>query len=334
MVFILPLIPLAIGLFTVAAGGTGVVAGASGMADESKAKEIVEDAKSCYESADAIIKYVREQTQDSAAQYGEFKLNAQQNTIGRLLDLRERIGQTCSYQDLAFLEGFEGAKPQQFKEYQSIRLDAIFTAEQGLISDDFVGDIADKLAKIAAQKGTLALVGLFGHASTGMAISGLSGAAAHSAALAWLGGGALAAGGGGMALGHIVLGGINIGASLLVGGFVLAAKGDRAIKEALEIQSKTNIAINEIDIEQKFQKKLQDRIFELRSLAERINNKAIDILDELELKPFDLERDTAKFKQLALLIKWLAAIMNAQILDANGNLNLEVEILMANYSDF
>jgi hypothetical protein len=236
MVFILPLIPIAIGLFTVAAGGTGVVAGASGMADESKAKEIVEDAKSRYESAVAIIKYVREQTQDSAAQYGEFKLTAQQNTIGRFLDLRERIGQTCSYQDLAFLESFEGSKPQQFKEYQSIRLDAIFTAKQGLILDEFVGDIADKLAKIAAHKGTLALVGLFGHASTGIAISGLSGAAANSAALAWLGGGALAAGGGGMALGHIVLGGINIGASLLVGGFVLAVKGDRAIKEALEIQ--------------------------------------------------------------------------------------------------
>jgi hypothetical protein len=41
MVFILPLIPLAIGLFTVAAGGTGVLAGAGGMADESKAKELL-----------------------------------------------------------------------------------------------------------------------------------------------------------------------------------------------------------------------------------------------------------------------------------------------------
>ncbi|MEH2953931.1 hypothetical protein VV089_13235 [Candidatus Merdisoma sp. JLR.KK011] len=42
----------------------------------------------------------------------------------------------------------------------------------------------------------------FGTASTGTAISALSGAAATNAALAWLGGGALAAGGGGMAAGH------------------------------------------------------------------------------------------------------------------------------------
>ena len=45
----------------------------------------------------------------------------------------------------------------------------------------------------------------FGTASTGTAISALSGAAAQSAALAWLGGGALTAGGGGMAAGHALL---------------------------------------------------------------------------------------------------------------------------------
>lgn len=45
----------------------------------------------------------------------------------------------------------------------------------------------------------------FGTASTGTAISALSGAAASNAALAWLGGGALAAGGGGMAAGNALL---------------------------------------------------------------------------------------------------------------------------------
>ncbi len=45
----------------------------------------------------------------------------------------------------------------------------------------------------------------FGVASTGTAISTLSGAAATNAALAWLGGGALAAGGGGMAAGEAFL---------------------------------------------------------------------------------------------------------------------------------
>ena len=45
----------------------------------------------------------------------------------------------------------------------------------------------------------------FGTASTGVAISTLSGAAAESAALGWLGGGALTAGGGAMAAGNALL---------------------------------------------------------------------------------------------------------------------------------
>lgn len=59
-----------------------------------------------------------------------------------------------------------------------------------------------------AALGPTAAMGIattFGVASTGTAISALSGAAATNAALAWLGGGALAAGGGGMAAGQALL---------------------------------------------------------------------------------------------------------------------------------
>ncbi len=56
--------------------------------------------------------------------------------------------------------------------------------------------------------GAWSLVTLIGSASTGTAISGLSGAAATNATLAWFGGGALTAGGAGMAGGMTVLGGI------------------------------------------------------------------------------------------------------------------------------
>lgn len=56
---------------------------------------------------------------------------------------------------------------------------------------------------------TTSAVMAFGAASTGTAISSLSGAAATNATLAWLGGGSLAAGGGGMAAGTAVLGTIT-----------------------------------------------------------------------------------------------------------------------------
>ena len=66
----------------------------------------------------------------------------------------------------------------------------------------------------------------FGVASTGTAISSLSGAAATNAALAWLGGGALATGGGGMAAGEALLalagpiGWSIAGVSLAIGGII------------------------------------------------------------------------------------------------------------------
>lgn len=67
-----------------------------------------------------------------------------------------------------------------------------------------VGSIAGGTMAVGAWS----LVTLFGSASTGAAISSLSGVAATNATLAWFGGGAVAAGGAGMAGGMTVLGGL------------------------------------------------------------------------------------------------------------------------------
>ena len=83
----------------------------------------------------------------------------------------------------------------------------------------------------------------FGVASTGTAVSALSGAAAANAALAWLGGGALAAGGGGMAAGEAFLAlmgpiGLAIaGFSIIAGGFLFwKNKNDKKCLEDLLIR--------------------------------------------------------------------------------------------------
>ena len=63
---------------------------------------------------------------------------------------------------------------------------------------------------VGGQTAAMSIATTFGTASIGTAISTLSGAAATNAATAWLGGGALAAGGGGMATGSLVLGAIPV----------------------------------------------------------------------------------------------------------------------------
>lgn len=85
--------------------------------------------------------------------------------------------------------------------------------------------------------GAFGAVGTFAAASTGTAIASLGGAAATNATLAWLGGGALAAGGGGMAVGTAVLGGIVAGPALAIFGCVVGANASAKLDQA-----KSNLA--------------------------------------------------------------------------------------------
>ncbi|MGY1777749.1 helix-turn-helix domain-containing protein [Geodermatophilus sp. SYSU D00804] len=76
----------------------------------------------------------------------------------------------------------------------------------------------------------------WGTASTGVAISGLSGVAASNAALALLGGGTLAAGGAGIAGGSALLTGLVAGPAVLLalGGVVWAARRNRQQRQELK----------------------------------------------------------------------------------------------------
>lgn len=96
----------------------------------------------------------------------------------------------------------------------------------------------------------------FGTASTGTAISALSGAAAESAALAWLGGGALTAGGGGMAAGEAFLAmagpiGWGVAGVTLLASIVLFAnkkmKLEKEKKEEIESVLKNTEQLKETD---------------------------------------------------------------------------------------
>jgi transcriptional regulator with XRE-family HTH domain len=90
----------------------------------------------------------------------------------------------------------------------------------------------------ATAYGTFVAAASFGTASTGAAISGLSGAAATNAALALLGGGTLATGGAGVAGGVAVLIGIAAApmALLLVGGLAIARRRNRRQRQELADQ--------------------------------------------------------------------------------------------------
>lgn len=123
-----------------------------------------------------------------------------------------------------------------------------------------------------AALGSWTLVSLFGAASTGTAISTLSGATAYNATLAWFGGGAIAAGGGGMAAGAMTL--IDI-----TGISILLYCSYKSHSKANEITSQTELLITEIDKLQdknkyleNFERSIHKEIFLVKEKFEKIKN--------------------------------------------------------------
>lgn len=99
------------------------------------------------------------------------------------------------------------------------------------------GAVIGSVLGAVAQGGTTAAIIAYGKASTGARIAGLRGAAKTKAALAALGGGAKAVGGGGVALGTLALNAATLGVGTLVEGIAMAYAGSLAKKEADKAQS-------------------------------------------------------------------------------------------------
>ena len=93
------------------------------------------------------------------------------------------------------------------------------------------------LAGGSAAAGAWALVTTFGSASTGTAISSLSGIASYNATMAWFGGGSLAVGGGGMAAGLTTLRVIAIAPAVLFSTYSTYKQADKIDAEHIKLLS-------------------------------------------------------------------------------------------------
>lgn len=147
-------------------------------------------------------------------------------------DFKESLDQIKDFQKAVEYE----SSPKKFAE---------MTDETGRTAK-IVASTTTTGAAIAALGPTAAMsiATVVGTASTGTAISALSGAAATNAALAWLGGGAVAAGGAGVAVGSLVLGlfgpiGLAIAGLGTVRGIVSARITNKAKHDKIKSQIDT-----------------------------------------------------------------------------------------------
>ena len=171
---------------------------------------------------------------------------------------------------------------------------------------------------VAALAPTVAIsfVTTFGTASTGTAISALSGAAATNATLAWLGGGAVAAGGGGVAAGNALLAlagpvGWTIAGVALFGSAVYTNMKNEAIAEqatdrALEVQGR----IAALDV-------VREEIGRLLELTRRHATGVTALLDDLQQKaPLDYRVFSPdQVRRLGALINGIRAL--SELLNRN-----------------
>lgn len=176
------------------------------------------------------------------------------------------------------------------------------------------------LGVTVATLGPTAAMGVattFGVASTGTAISSLTGAAANSAALAWLGGGSVAAGGGGVAAGNAFLAlagpvGWRIAGAMLTAsvgaGVVANRKNEEVAKEAIEEQKKVELLARQ----------LKEKVIEVTELIELTEKQTEGIyLANLSLTGMDysLFTDDEKYQAGALVNSTLSltAMVNKEI---------------------
>jgi hypothetical protein len=164
----------------------------------------------------------------------------------------------------------------------------------------------------------MAVATTFGVASTGTAISALSGAAATNAALAWLGGGALAAGGSGIAGGSAFLAlagpvGWAIGGTVLVGSALFARSKNRKIAEEANAKRKT------IEIHNAKLKAAEHEITRLIDTTKQHINGVNTLLYRLnQIAPQDYRHFSSEHKE------WLGTLIN-HIQSLSALLNKKVQ---------
>ena len=224
-------IPFLIGGAAVALGATGLVKGAKALSDMSDAEDIGSRAERKHRNKLKEVDEARQNTNNELARLGKLKIDIFSNQIKHVVDVVEK--------SKAKLQGFnEAVIVEQIPQLANIVTNSL-ELEKGLASGLASG--------VLVGMGAYGSVGMLATASTGTAISTLSGAAATNATLAWLGGGSLAAGGFGMAGGTLVLGGIVTAPALAVMGFMAASKAEEALTEATKYSANIDLKVAKLD---------------------------------------------------------------------------------------
>lgn len=236
----MPLPLLFIGI-AAATGTFGVGSTIKAGVDANTAKLVNRSANEIVQNATDWVNAQRLACGRSLTQLGEEKLFVLSSSITEFLNCFQKIKNV----DFKDSEGLDELKKMHIDEQDFVEMRSLVNFAGSLAGGAVAGTAGGALAAFGAYGAAQALA----FASTGTAISALSGAAATNATLAFFGGGSLAAGGLGMAGGTAVLGGLVAGPALMVMGLVAGNAAKKNLEkaytnkaEAIQIASQLNVA--------------------------------------------------------------------------------------------
>jgi hypothetical protein len=231
-------LPFILGAVAAIAAAGGVKSGIHGAAKMKEANDTIKSANSRHEKNIARFDETSETTNKVMDKLGALELEIL-HSFDEFSDTIEKIQNRPQFKEY-IKDGVELPKYDK-EELKNVSVGA------GVLLGGLGGTAVGTAGGFAAAGAATSAVMVLGTASTGTAIASLSGVAATNATLAALGGGAIAAGGGGIALGTTILGATTLGVGLLVGGLIFNATGGKLSDKADEAWAQMEKAEKTID---------------------------------------------------------------------------------------
>ena len=298
--------------------------------DHKKAKELKAESEAKYTEYSEKTTEIQQELNRSIEEYGRRKLETLQRTLGVFLTYLQRMEQKYkeNYYELMDCCDFPKAYVAELGQQSMNNNELLKTIGT---SGSFAA-----IAIAGVPSAVTATVGALATASTGTAISTLSGAASTNAVLAWLGGGSIAAGGGGVATGTAVLAGITYTATGVVAlvstGLLASGIMAKKLTQAQAYSSEVDIACEKMETSWVAMDGIKQRVHELMDVTMNVYDKCIIQLFQLEplISNFDTKSKEHKliFQKTALLIKSMSELAKTPLFGDDMNLSGESEAVI------
>ena len=309
-------LPFILGVGAAVAGVTGVGSGIRGAVKMKDANDTMKMVEKQHNRNTTRFEENSKITNKKMDELGTFELNILKS-FDTFSDIIEKIQNRPEYK----MEGV------QLPKYDAETIKEV-SVGAGVLLGGLGGAAVGTAGGFAAAGATTSAVMALGTASTGTAIASLSGAAATNATLAALGGGALSAGGGGIALGTSILGAATLGVGLLVGGAIFNVTGGKLSDKAEEARKqveKEEKTINKICLYLEQLNVAANRFYETLRCVKQMYDETIAkmkyIVYDLEKTDWNMfdEREKMQVQNAVLLVQLLYKMCQVSLVNKAEN---------------